>query len=194
VLPTHPHSSRLVSDHVAGFQARHQAALERFNLEAASESGDSGEDDRSAAEGSGSEAEGLRLGTTDDRAAGAAQLRSDAPAVPADHPSSPGDDRPGSRTEEAAGHLASACQVNSDSDASSEDASTSASDRDAEDASVAESASQGPQRAQDRVRRRVTEQRQSAARRGALAHASRNAQKAVSRKGRNDVNASRLLG
>ena len=90
----------------------------------------------------------------------------------------------------------SACRIESDSEAATEDASTSASDRDAEHPAAAEqeSATRGQPRAGDRVRRRVTEQRQHAARRGALAHASRNAQKAVSRKGRNDVNASRLLG
>ncbi len=190
----HPHSSQLVSGHVTGFQARHQAALERFNLEAASESSDGSEDDHSAAEGSDNEAEGVWLATTDDRPSGAAQPCSDVPAVSAQLPSPHDDLQACSPTEETAGHLASACRLDSDSDALSEDASTSASDRAAEAASVAESAPQGQPRAQDCVRRRVTEQRQNAARRGALAHASRNAQKAVSRKGRNDVNASRLLG
>ena len=180
------------NDCAAGFQARHQAALDRFNLEASSESGDSDEDDLVAADGCA--AKGPWPATADEHPAAAAHSHTDVSA-PFDHPrSSTGDLRTGSPTGETAVHLASACRVESDSDAGLEDVSTSASDRDAEDASIVESASQGPPRVQDRVRRRVTEQRQNAARRGAMAHASRNAQKAVSRKGRNDVNASRLLG
>jgi hypothetical protein len=177
----------------AGFQSRHQDALDRFNLEAASES-DSGKVS-DAADSSGSEtgtepaeASARSHATTGaetaagERASARAQLRSS-------------DLQSASSAAVAAEQLASVCRIGSASDDGT-DASRSEPESDVDDGAEAErrAASAAPQRVEDRVRRKVTTQRQSAVRRGALAHASRNAQKAVSRKGRSDVNASRLLG
>ena len=178
----------------AGFQSRHQDALDRFNLEASSSESDSGELS-DAADSSGSvpaidPVEALACSRADAGAEAAAGERASARA-----PLRSRHLQPASSAAIAAEQLASVCRIGSASDDGT-DASSSELESDFDDGAAApqRATAAGPERVEDLVRRKVTTQRQSAVRRGALAHASRNAQKAVSRKGRNDVNASRLLG
>ena len=112
--------------------------------------------------------------------------------------SRPGDTPPGSHagTVAAAATAAEAAHLADLRLSDRQESSSGAESKDGggsdDDASVQWSEAPGPASSQRtaHVQRRVTAQRQNAVRRGALAHASRNAQKSKSKKNRNSVAAS----